>query len=195
MAQIAAERVAPRSRTAYCGNIEPGDSEYPRMSIEQRLTFRAAHRSEAGYIAALSRVQIEHGLHWRWTPARVRRQILDKETMVLVASDRGELCGFAIMRFGESNAHLFLLAVEPKKRRGGIGRALMRWLEKSARTAGLQHIRVEVRDSNRSALRFYGALGYRYIREVRRYYDRRESAIVLVKRLSVDDKLSRPGLA
>ena len=56
------------------------------MNIDDQLVLRAAHRSEAAAIATMSRLQVEYGLNWRWTPARIRRAIGDKETMVLVAS-------------------------------------------------------------------------------------------------------------
>lgn len=155
------------------------------MKAESRLRFRAAHRSDAAAIAAMSRLHVEHGLRWRWTPARVRRQIDDPETMVLVASLGGEMAGFAIMRFGDLDAHLFLLAVAPFCRRLGIGRALLEWLEKSCRTAGIQNIRLEVRWGNRQARRFYLNNGYRVLGQVAGYYDRREAAVLMGKSLVV----------
>ena len=153
------------------------------MQNEIDLTLRAAHRSEARAIAGMSRVLIEHGLHWRWTPARVRRQINDPDTMVLVASRQGEICGFAIMYFGDSDAHLLLLAVAPQSRRAHIGTALLQWLEKSATTAGIERIRLEVRASNSVAARFYTINGYQTAGVVEGYYDGREAAVVFVKRL------------
>jgi [ribosomal protein S18]-alanine N-acetyltransferase len=153
------------------------------MKAESRVRFRAAHRSEATAIAGMSRLHVEHGLRWRWTPARVRKQIDDPETMVLVASLDGELAGFAIMRFGDLDAHLFLLAVAPRLRRTGIGRALLVWLEKSCRTAGIQNVRLEVRWGNRQARCFYLENGYRILGQVSGYYDRREAAVLMGKSL------------
>ncbi len=153
------------------------------MKAESRLRFRAAHRSEATAIADMSRLHIEHGLRWRWTPARVRKQIDDPETMVLVASLDGELAGFAVMRFGDIDAHLFLLAVAPHLRRTGIGGALLDWLEKSCRTAGICNVRLEVRWGNREARCFYLDRGYRILGQVAGYYDRREAALLMGKSL------------
>jgi ribosomal-protein-alanine N-acetyltransferase len=153
------------------------------MNIDESLVLRAAHISEAGAIASMSRLLVEHGLNWRWTPARVRRSIRDKETMVLVASIDGHLSGFAIMKFRDADSHLFLLAVEPKVQCTGIGAALLAWLEKSCRTAGVRHIRVEVRVGNRSAKRFYERAGFRFIGQIAGYYDRHEPAVVMVKSL------------
>lgn len=153
------------------------------MSAAEKPVLRAAHVSEAKLIASMSRLQVEHGLRWRWTPARVRRHIRDRDTMVLVASLDGELAGFAIMRFGDLKAHLYLLAVAPRQQRGGIGTRMLKWLEKSCETAGIQRVRLEVRADNRPAIAFYRQLGYRYRGLVSGYYDRRESAVVMGKSL------------
>lgn len=153
------------------------------MKAESRLRFRPAHRSDAAAIARMSRLHVEHGLRWRWTPARIRKQIDDPETMVLVASLDGDLAGFAIMRFGDLDAHLFLLAVMPGRRRMGVGRALLEWLEKSCRTAGIQNIRLEVRWGNRQARRFYLSNGFRILGQVAGYYDRKEAAVLMGKSL------------
>ena len=144
---------------------------------------RAAHAAEAGEIAKMSRLHIEHGLRWRWTPSKVRSSIQDADTMALVASASGDVVGFAIMRFGDADAHLHLLAVAGKHRRGGIGGMLLSWLEKSCRNAGIRRIRAELRESNEGALAFYEALGFRRIGRIPGYYDRREAALVLNKRL------------
>lgn len=132
----------------------------------------------------MSRLHIEYGLNWRWTPAKVRRHVRDKETMVLIANNEGSIAGFAIMRFGDDQAHLFLLAVQPEYRRSGLGRSMMQWLEKSCRTAGIQTVRLEVRVSNKAALRFYRKLGYRVIARVAGYYDRREAAAIMARNLN-----------
>ena len=153
------------------------------MNIEESLVLRAAHRSEAPTIATISRLQVEYGLRWRWTPSKIRACIDDKETMVLVASVNGVIEGFAVMKFLDDDAHLLLLAVQPKARMSGIGRALVEWLERSCRTAGIQRIRLEVRASNDAARRFYEALGYRFVSQVGGYYDQREAATVMAKRL------------
>ena len=154
------------------------------MNVDESLILRAAHVSEARAIASMSRLLVEHGLNWRWTTARVKKSIKDKETMVLVASVDGLMSGFAIMKFRDEESHLFLLAVATRMQRTGIGRELLAWLEKSCRTAGMRQIRVEVRANNYSARKFYERSGYRFIGQVAGYYDKRESAVVMVKTLA-----------
>jgi len=159
------------------------------MNKIESLVLRKAHASEASEIASISRLHVEYGLNWRWTPARVKRHIKDKDTIVLVASMCGVLHGFAIMKFGDDTAHLLLLAVQPKVRRIGVGTALHQWLEKSARTAGIQQVRLEVRASNQSAKKFYESLGYRLVGQLAAYYDRRETAVVMGRAL--DEAVSK----
>jgi len=104
--------------------------------------------------------------------------------MVLVASVSGVLEGFAIMKFGDDDAHLLLLAVQPKSRRSGIGKALLHWLEKSCRTAGMNRVRLEVRAANRDARLFYERMGYQYVSRMPAYYENREAAVVMTRYLT-----------
>jgi ribosomal-protein-alanine N-acetyltransferase len=156
------------------------------MKFCNELTMRKAHTSDARIIAAISRLHIEHGLRWRWTAKKVRRSIEDAETMVLVASVQGDVAGFAIMQFGDEQAHLHLLAVQPRYRRQKIGTSMLAWLEKSCVTAAIRNIRLEVRAANRIACDFYAGLGYRHLARVSAYYDRQEAAIVMGKSLLAD---------
>ena len=144
---------------------------------------RKAHKSDAAAIAAISRLHIEHGLHWRWTAKKVRRSIEDAETMVLIASLQGDIAGFAIMKFGDEQAHLHLLAVQPRYRRQSIATSMLAWLEKSCDTAAISTIRLEVRAANRIAREFYAGFGYKLLARVSGYYDRQESAVVMEKSL------------
>ena len=147
------------------------------------LILRAAHVTDAGAIASMSRLLVEHGLRWRWTRSRVKRSIRDKETMVLVANDEGALAGFAIMKFRDDESHLLLLAVESRRQRKGIGKAMLDWLEESCKTAGIHNIRVELRANNHAARKFYENMGFNFVGEVAGYYDRKETATVMVKSL------------
>lgn len=121
-------------------------------------------------IAQLSRTQIEAGLPWRWTPARVARAIADRNVNVVVVRDGAALLGFGIMQYADDAAHLLLLAVHPGHRRSGIGTALLGWLEKVARTAGIGAIRLETPGDNAAARAFYRRHGYREGRRVAGMY-------------------------
>ena len=154
------------------------------MKADSTLRLRAAHRSEAAAIASISRLHVEHGLRWRWTPPRVRKQIDDPDTMTLVASVDGKIAGFGIMQLGDLRAHLVLLAVEPRYRKTGVGGALLQWLERTCITAGIQDIRLEVRAGNHLAQRFYRNRGFAGIGRIPGYYDRLEAAVIMERKLA-----------
>jgi len=132
-------------------------------------------------IAQLSRDSIEQGLSWSWTPRRVMRSLKDDTTNVVVARRAGQLGGFAIMKYGEDEAHLLLLAVRPSQRRQGLGSALLRWLETTVRVAGIASVSLEARADNRSARDFYAVHGYAVIGRRDGYYEGVEDAVRLHK--------------
>ncbi|MCP5425168.1 MAG: ribosomal protein S18-alanine N-acetyltransferase [Gammaproteobacteria bacterium] len=133
----------------------------------------------------MSRDFIEVGLRWQWQPERVIHHIRCADSMVLVARTGKRLIGFAIMQFYWEHAHLLLLAVRPSYRRLGLGRRLVEWLEKSARTAGIATVYLEVRTHNQRAQGFYRALGYSDLQRMPGYYQGRESALRMAHDLRV----------
>lgn len=134
-------------------------------------TFRLATPADADSIALMSRELIECGLSgWSWPPERVARSIQARDTVVLVASVQSYINGFAIMSFGDVQAHLSLLAVRPSHQRRGIGRQMMEWLEESALVAGIATIDLELRANNSAARDFYRTLGFKDTAYVPGYY-------------------------
>jgi ribosomal-protein-alanine N-acetyltransferase len=146
------------------------------MSNSQ-LSLRLARPSEAGSIANLSRDLIEYGLRWRWTPMRVAASIRAADVNVLVACAHRQIAGFAIMRYGDDDAHLELLAVAAPYRRAGVGRQLLEWLEQCAVVAGIFSVALEVRAGNEGAQLFYKRMGYRALVQLPGYYQGIEAAI------------------
>lgn len=143
------------------------------------------HIDEAGAIAQMSRLLIEAGLPWSWTETRVCRHVRHPESTVIVARDRRRLAGFAIMEFLDEHAHLNLLAVRPGYRQQGVGSALVRWLESSARTAGIFDVHLELRAGNDAARSFYEKLGYTAVGRRVRYYAGLEDAVCMTRSLAV----------
>jgi ribosomal protein S18 acetylase RimI-like enzyme len=140
--------------------------------------FVLATSDDAHEIAALSRGLIEVGLRgWAWNPERVAKAIRTRDTDVLVARVDDHLVGFAIMEFGDTNAHISLLAVHPTYQRQGVGRGMIEWLEEAALAAGIETIELELRVNNYGARGFYHALGFRETLWIRGYYRGLESAV------------------
>jgi ribosomal-protein-alanine N-acetyltransferase len=142
-----------------------------------------ARASDAREIAEMSRDLIEQGLTWSWTPARVQHFVGGSDSTVIVARRERRIAAFAIMHFGEEVAHLNLLAVATVHRRQGIGTQLMSWLTTTAITAGVFRINLELRTNNEPARAFYERLGFVQIGVVPGYYQGREAALRMSRRL------------
>jgi ribosomal-protein-alanine N-acetyltransferase len=138
---------------------------------------------DAREIAEMSRDLIEQGLTWSWTPARVQHFISGNESSVVVARREHRIAAFAIMHFGDEVAHLNLLAVANAYRRQGLGRQLIDWLTASAIAAGVFRINLELRTNNDLARVFYEKLGFEQRGIVQGYYQGREAALRMSKRL------------
>jgi ribosomal-protein-alanine N-acetyltransferase len=152
------------------------------MADTRTLRLSLARRRDASAIARLSRELIEVGLPPAWTAERVLRRILDREAVALVARrGDGVIAGFAIMRFGDTVAHLDLLAVDARFQRRGVGHSLLKWLEASARTAGTFDVRLELRADNPQALQFYMRSGFKVVGRVASYYRRQGSSLDAIR--------------
>jgi ribosomal-protein-alanine acetyltransferase len=138
---------------------------------------------DAVAISNLSRDAIEHGLSWRWTARRVTKSIADNATNVIVVRQAGMLLGFAIMQYAEEEAHVLLLAVHAGYRRAGVATALLTWLEATARVAGIDLIRLEVREQNAGARMFYRNHGFSELGLRKGYYQGVEDAVRMAKDL------------
>jgi ribosomal-protein-alanine N-acetyltransferase len=152
--------------------------------VSELATLGLARLSDALEIAEMSRDLIEHGLTWSWTPARVQHFITGPESSVVVARRDRHIAAFAIMHFGDEVAHLNLLAVAPEHRRQGLGRRLMSWLTETAVEAGVFRINLELRTRNEQARIFYERLGFEQLGVVQGYYQGREAALRMSRRLA-----------
>ncbi len=146
-----------------------------------------ATRDDAPTLAALSRDYIERGLGWRWRVPAIENLIASPDTVVLCArapsASGNAIVGFGIMQYALEDAHLILLAVRPRMRRRGLARELLAWLEKTADTAGIRKIELEVRERNSGARKFYRKQGYKSGPSIPRYYDGIETAVRMAKKL------------
>lgn len=156
-------------------------------------TLRLAKPGDAQTIALMSRELIETGLKgWQWDPRRVVRAIEARETLVVTAGVQKHLTGFAIMNFGDEQAHLSLLAVTPSHQRCGIGRSLLAWLEESALVAGITTINLELRAHNYNAREFYRAMRFKEVAYIPGYYNGVETALRMSRdiRRQIPDRIS-----
>jgi ribosomal-protein-alanine N-acetyltransferase len=96
--------------------------------------------------------------------------------------DEGKLVGYLIASRYVDAWHVMNVAVDPTKRRQGVGTALLRQLFELTAGEGRRGYTLEVRVSNTGAIKLYERLGFRG-RGVRRgyYTDNREDALIMWK--------------
>lgn len=89
--------------------------------------------------------------------------------------------GFAIAtRLSRDEARLLMLAVDEKHRRRGIGSALMGEIIKQATLIGMKKIRLEVKVSNKDAIRFYTRFGFVIVSRLSNYYNNSEDGFLMI---------------
>jgi len=97
----------------------------------------------------------------------------------------GRLIGCCVLMVAPDVAHLLVVAVAPSEQRRGLGSKLLRWCENQSRQRGVNGMLLEVRPSNRSAVRFYERHGFVPIGLRRSYYPadkgKREDAMMMQK--------------
>jgi len=105
------------------------------------------------------------------------------EIVRLKATEDGEMIGFVAgdPRPSEGFAWIATIAVDPRYRRRGIGRALLRNCENRLK---IPNIRLTVRMSNEGAMRLYAQEGYRTVDIWKAYYSDGEDGVVMEKPLS-----------
>ena len=117
-----------------------------------------------------------------WTEGNFRDCIKSGYSGWLVSSHEDHVIAYAVMSMAVGEAHILNLAVDPMIRRQGLGRFLLAHLIQIARAAHSTIMLLEVRRSNKAAIRLYQAAGFRHIGTRRGYYpghEQREDAYVL----------------
>jgi len=95
------------------------------------------------------------------------------------------VAAFCACWFVAGEVHINTLAVDPARRRQGLGRRLVEHVLAEGRAAGAQSATLEVRRSNEAALRLYETLGFTVEAVRPRYYSEPpEDALILWRRES-----------
>ena len=100
--------------------------------------------------------------------------------------ENGELLGYGVMSVAAGESHILNLTVRPESQRQGIGGKLLMHFQQLARQHGADTLMLEVRPSNRKAIRLYEKLGFNEIGVRRNYYpaeNGREDALLLALEL------------
>lgn len=114
------------------------------------------------------------------------RDLLGRERSELWVADDVEdgVVGYFVLWWIRDEAELANIAVDPERRRRGIGALLLDRAAERARARGAGSLFLEVRASNETALTLYRNRGFHVVTTRRNYYDSPvEDALVMVRSL------------
>lgn len=128
------------------------------------------------------------GFHSGWPMADFASYIAGRDTPVYVACDaRRKIAGFAMLRLAADEAELITIAVEPRWRKKGLGRALLNAAIEDLAMTPSRRLFLEVAADNAAALKLYARHGFKKIGERSGYYARPDgrpaTAIVMARDL------------
>ena len=113
-----------------------------------------------------------------WSLAMFVLELSKPSGICLAAADTDELAGYLVCSRYADVWHLMNVAVEPRRRRGGIASSLIRHL--FAEVGSGARLTLEVRTSNSGAIAMYEGFGFRAAGHRRRYYqDNGEDALIM----------------
>ena len=116
-----------------------------------------------------------------WSEESIRAMFSEKGYWNLTARDDGSLVGYIGMKAVLDEADITNVAVDPDRRRQGIGKMLLRELLAKAGELGIRRIFLEVRVSNTAARALYEQAGFRTVDVRKNYYEKpKEDAYIMV---------------
>jgi ribosomal-protein-alanine N-acetyltransferase len=125
-----------------------------------------------------------------WTREMLEREIRESEVarVYVLRIPDGAMAAFCACWLILDELHINTIAVDPGRRRGGLGTTLMRHVLEEAAREGAHRATLEVRESNEPARRLYGALGFVESGIRPRYYSQPdEDAIILWRQIQESD--------
>jgi len=141
---------------------------------------RPMHHTDVAAVAEVERQTYEYP----WS-AGIFRDCLLAGYISVVLDSGGEVVGYGIMSVAAGEAHLLNLCIAGEFRRRGVGSRLLHYLLSRAQHSGTDRVFLEVRPSNKPALKLYRQAGFQAVGLRKGYYraaDGSEDAVVLVYR-------------
>ena len=117
-----------------------------------------------------------------WSEASITSELENPLSLWLIAEENGAVCGYVGSQTVLDETDMMNIAVHPDCRRKGIAAALITELVSRLKARGSRVLRLEVRESNFSAIALYEALGFTQLGLRKNYYrNPKENALILGK--------------
>ena len=136
------------------------------------------YESHIAQIAALEKLCFSDP----WSEASITSELENPLSLWLIAEEDGAVCGYVGSQTVLDETDMMNIAVHPDCRRKGIAAALITELVSRLKARGSRVLRLEVRESNFSAIALYEALGFTQLGLRKNYYrNPKENALILGK--------------
>ena len=117
-----------------------------------------------------------------WSENSVASELENPLSLWLIPEEDGAVCGYVGSQTVLDETDMMNIAVRPDCRRKGIAAALITELVSRLKARGSRVLRLEVRESNFSAIALYEALGFTQLGLRKNYYrNPKENALILGK--------------
>lgn len=117
-----------------------------------------------------------------WSENSVASELENPLSLWLIAEEDGAVCGYVGSQTVLDETDMMNIAVCPDCRRKGIAAALITELVSRLKAQGSRILRLEVRESNFSAIALYKAMGFTQLGLRKNYYrNPKENALILGK--------------
>lgn len=124
-----------------------------------------------------------------WTREQLQGELPDERHEFLTAELDGDVVGYVGMMCVLDEGYISNVAVSPRFRRQGIGRALVAEMLRRAEGRQLTFVTLEVRAHNDGAIALYSQAGFAPVGRRRNYYERpREDAILMTLFFNKEEK-------
>ena len=120
------------------------------------MIFRKMKEEDAASIAKLERAVFSDA----WSERAVKETSLLQQAFILVAEDKGEICGYCIVYHVLDEGDIARIAVKDTSRKAGVGTGLIEYALVCAAEFGTTKLLLDVRQSNKSAITFYKKQGF-----------------------------------
>lgn len=121
------------------------------------------------------------------------RWIKGENRVFLVLEVDGQVMGYGLVLLhkGTRLARLYSIALDPRTRGKGLGKALMLALEAGAVEEERLFMRLEVSKQNQAAIKLYERLGYSVFGELEGYYEDHTDALRMQKRIRFPERVRK----
>jgi ribosomal-protein-alanine N-acetyltransferase len=118
-----------------------------------------------------------------WNRDHFLHEISAPHSYPFVAEYDGHIAGYVCMTSLFEEAQILDIAVDPVQRCRGLARLLMEHAISLALEKGAEVMALEVRETNLAAITLYEKLGFKQVGVRPKYYEGRDDAVLMEKRL------------